>query len=134
MPLSWGETSKPAFSSALTRKRRMSLSSSARRILCMGFGRLVRVTGSLRLLSPADGKFRVKDHRPGSCRQAAILLHQEQGGRQSRRGSWHIKEAFQGKRGFFHLAGGSRFPTISSRKTCDFLAEMCLTEEPRTTG
>src|SRR5215510_11462747 len=65
MPLSCGETSKPAFSSALTRKRRMSLSSSARRILCMGFGRLVRVTGSLHLLSPADGKFRVKDDRPG---------------------------------------------------------------------
>src|SRR5262249_34144491 len=64
MPLSWGETSKPAFSSALTRKRRMSLSSSARRILCMGLGRLVRVTGTLHSLSPADGKFRVKDRRP----------------------------------------------------------------------
>jgi hypothetical protein len=29
---------KPAFSSALTRNRRMSLSSSARRILCMEAG------------------------------------------------------------------------------------------------
>src|SRR6201991_3049202 len=92
MPLSCGETSKPAFSSALTRKRRMSLSSSARRILCMGFGRLVRVTGSLHSLSPADGKFRVKEPSASCRRQAAILLHQERGGRQSRRTSAHAEK------------------------------------------
>src|SRR5437588_5031433 len=60
MPLSWGETWNPAFSSALTRKRRMSLSSSARRILCMAVSRRTRLGGSLRPLSPTEGKFRVK--------------------------------------------------------------------------
>src|SRR5258708_5630063 len=63
MPLSWGETSNPAFSSALTRKRRMSLSSSARRILCMAVSRRIRLGGLVRILSPTEGKYRVKGGR-----------------------------------------------------------------------
>src|SRR4030095_1189681 len=108
MPLSWGETSKPAFSSALTRKRRMSLSSSARRILCMGFGRLVRVTGSLHSLSPADGKFRVKDDRPGpSGWLRSYCIRSGAEGNQD--GSHATKEAFQGKRAFFTWQGARDF-------------------------
>src|SRR5215207_2294304 len=38
----------------------MSLSSSARRILCMAVSRRTRLGGSLRPLSPTEGKFRVK--------------------------------------------------------------------------
>src|SRR2546425_13372283 len=60
MPLSCGETRNPAFSSALTRKRRMSLSSSASRILCMAVGRRFRLGGSFRPLSPTEGKFQLK--------------------------------------------------------------------------
>ena len=51
----------------------------------MGMGRLVRVTASLHSLSPADGKFRVKDRQPPGFRPCdAILLHQEPGGTQSK--------------------------------------------------
>src|SRR5262245_28730750 len=91
MPLSWGETSKPAFSSALTRKRRMSLSSSARRILCMGVGRRFRVTGLLHSLSPADGKFRVKDRSAEAA---------------GRRRSYCIRSGTEGNRDGLH--GGSK--------------------------
>src|SRR6266568_8273039 len=38
----------------------MSLSSSASRILCMAVGRRFRLGGSLRPLSPTEGKFQLK--------------------------------------------------------------------------
>src|ERR1700690_1622349 len=50
----------------------MSLSSSARRILCMAVGRRILVGGSIRSLSPTEGKFRVKG--PWRGRQLAALF------------------------------------------------------------
>src|SRR5881394_2102466 len=113
MPLSWGETSKPAFSSAFTRKRRMSLSSSARRILCMGFDRRFWVTGSLHSLSPADGKFRVKD--AGRDRLTGGDLTASGAGRKAIKTTpGLLKEAFQGKRAFFTWQGARDFPQYAS--------------------
>src|SRR4249920_760625 len=74
MPLSWDETWNPAFSSALTRKRRMSLSSSARRILCMGVGHRAWLGGSLRPLSPTEGKFQLKGNRVLAAAGGAISV------------------------------------------------------------
>ena len=66
----------------------------------MGFGRLVRVTGSLHSLSPADGKFRVKDDRPD--RPAGYDLTASGAVRKAiRMAPPRRKEAFQGKRAFF---------------------------------
>src|SRR5882762_6759122 len=51
----------------------MSLSSSARRILCMSVGRRSPIRGSVRSLSTTEGKFRVKGSGRGRQRAALIL-------------------------------------------------------------
>src|ERR1700761_3834177 len=73
MPLSCCETSKPAFSSALTRKRRMSLSSSASRILCMGGDQSRFKANGWHPLSPMDGKYRVKEEQPSATSARSFL-------------------------------------------------------------
>src|ERR1700761_6302286 len=111
MPLSWCETSKPAFSSALTRKRRMSLSSSASRILCMGGDQSRFLGGSVHSLSPTDGKYRVKAGRPSATLARSFVdritaeINEAQG-----------FDAFQAASKLFRLADGSRLPTMPVHK------------------
>src|SRR6266478_3818357 len=52
----------------------MSLSSSARRILCMAGGRRIPIRGSIRSLSPTEGKFRVKGNGTQSAVRGAISV------------------------------------------------------------
>src|ERR1700687_4230228 len=100
----------------------MSLSSSARRILCMAVGRRIQIKRINPLTKPLEGKFRVKGRR---ARVGGLQRYFWTGMRLKaiKAGIFRIPDTFQRVSGFFRLAERARLSTMRVHKSSVFLAE-----------